>query len=662
MLVSAVDAKQGGVPTMKPGEKKYPHIFSPFRIGKMEMKNRIKYASTETNFNYGDGFVSDKEVAYMEAQARGGAGIVTTQGAFTDPRTEGKGYVGMMAIWDDKFIPGLKRISDAIHKYDSKSILQLMHCGRVGGVELEYTVGPSAVKQRIPRFREPKEMTVEEIETAIQEHVDGARRCQEAGYDGVEISGIVGYLISNFISSYTNLRTDAFGGTVEKRAEFMRRIVSGIRKQVGPDYPIIIRLCGDELLHDRGGNKPEESLQVIKIAEQAGIDCLSVTAGWQESAVSVISRDIPMGHWLPVSERMKKNLKVPVAMAYRLFLPQIVEDALVQGRLDIWEMCRPMIADPYLPAKILEGQEEEIIPCMACNICLARLFRDAELCCFVRPSLGHEAEADFGFYGFPKAPQKKKVWIIGGGVAGLQAGAIAAEKGHQVTITEQSDHLGGQLAAAAHGPWGDDEFMRLVSFLEGQCKKHGAKIELSKAVTKDEVKASDADVVILATGAKPHSEVKGADRANVVSCLDVFEGKAKVGKRAVILGDGGVAISTALLLLHRGGHEVALVGKAKKPGADVNPSYIWRYMSKLKEGKAVLVTLAKVEEITEAGVAVVTPEGPKTIPADTVIIATMQSAQELLKGKKGAYVIGDAVTVRRANSAILDGYRMGMRL
>ena len=148
---------------MKPGEKQYPHVFSSFRIGKMEMKNRIKYASTETNFNYGDGWVSDKEVAYMEAQARGGAGIVTTQGAYTDPRTEGKGYVGMMAIWDDQFIPGLKRIADVIHAYDSKAILQLMHCGRVGGVELDYTVGPSVVKQKIPRFREPKEMTVEEI-------------------------------------------------------------------------------------------------------------------------------------------------------------------------------------------------------------------------------------------------------------------------------------------------------------------------------------------------------------------------------------------------------------------------------------------------------------------------------------------------------------------
>ena len=338
---------------MKPGERLYPHVFSPFRIGKLELKNRIKYASTETNFNYGDGWVSEKEIAYMEAEARGGAAIVTTQGAYTDPRTEGKGYVGMMAIWDDKFIPGLQKINEAIHRHGAKSILQLMHCGRVGGVELDYTVGPSVVKQRIPRFREPVEMTVEQIETCIQEHIDGAVRTQEAGYDGVEISGIVGYLISNFISAYTNKRSDEYGGDIAGRSTFMRKIVAGIRQAVGPDFPIIIRLCGDELLSDRGGNTPEESLAAIKIAEQAGIDCLSVTAGWQESSVSVISRDIPMGSWLHIAERMKKNLKIPVAMAYRLFLPSIAEKAIVENQLDIWEMCRPMMADPELPNKIL---------------------------------------------------------------------------------------------------------------------------------------------------------------------------------------------------------------------------------------------------------------------------------------------------------------------
>jgi 2,4-dienoyl-CoA reductase (NADPH2) len=647
---------------MKPGERKYPHIFSPFRIGKMELKNRIKYASTETNFNYGDGFVSDKEVAYMEAQARGGPGIVTSQGAFTDPRGEGKGYVGMMGIWNDEFIPGLKRIADVIHAYDSKAILQLMHCGRVGGVELDYTVGPSVVKQRIPRFREPVEMTVEEIEMCIREHVDGARRCQEAGYDGVEISGIVGYLISNFISSYTNKRTDAYGGDVVGRSAFMRKIVEGIRKQCGPDYPIIIRLCGEELLDDRGGNKPEESLQAIKIAEQAGIDCLSVTAGWQESAVSVISRDIPMGHWLYISERMKQNLEIPVAMAYRLFLPQLAEDAVVQNKLDIWEMCRPMIADPFLPLKILEGREEEIIPCMACNICLARLFRDAELNCFVRPSLGHESEPAWGFYGFPRADKPKKVWIIGAGIAGMQAGAIAAEKGHQVTISEASDHVGGQLAAASHGPWGDEEFMRLVSYLEHRCKQFGATFELNRTVTREEIKKSDADAIIVATGAKPHVDCKGADKPHVVSCLDVFEGKVDVGKRVVILGDSGAALSTALLLLHRGGHEVSLVGKAKKPGQDVNPSYIWRYIKKLRDEKAIIHRNSDVQEITDDGVVINTPEGEVKVEADTVVVAYMKSVSELSDARKRLFNLGDAITPRRASSAIYDGYKMGMRL
>ena len=647
---------------MHPGEKKYPHIFSPIKIGDMELKNRIKYASTETNFNYGDGFVSDKELAYMEAQARGGAGLVTTQGAYTDPSTEGKGYVGMMGIWDDKYMPGLKRMADVIHKYDTKGILQLMHCGRVGGVELDYTVGPSMVKQRIPRFREPVEMTVEQIELCIQEHIEGARRCKEAGFDGVEISGIVGYLISNFISSYTNKRTDEYGGDIEGRSTFMRKIVEGIRKEVGEGYPIIIRLCGEELLDDRGGNKPEESLRSIQIAQAAGIDCISVTVGWQESSVSVISRDVPMGHWLYVAERMKKNLDIPVSMAYRLFLPSIPEQAIAEGRLDLWEMCRPMMADPFLPKKVLMGIEEEIIPCMACNICLARLFRDAEVNCFVRPSIGHEGEPEWGYYGFPESDDKKKIWIIGAGLAGMQAGCIAAEKGHDVTITERFDHTGGQLAAAAHGPWGDEEFMRLVSYLEHRCKKYGVKFEMNHEVTREEVKASDADLIIAATGAEPKIDVPGADRANVVSCLDVFEGKVEVGERAVVLGDSGAAIATALYLLKKGGHQVSLVGKAKKPGQDVNPSYIWRYIKKLRDEHAVLVKNADVKEITEKGVVAATKEGDKLVEADTVIVAMMVAKQELADAKKRIYTVGDSITPRRGSSAVFDGYKLGMRL
>ncbi len=650
---------------MLPGVKKYPHVFSPGKLGKVEVKNRIKYASTETNFNYGDGFVAEKEVAYMEAQARGGAGMVTTQGAYTDPRGEGQGYVGMMGIWDDKYIPGLKRIADVIRKHDSVSVLQLMHCGRVGGINLEYTVGPSPVKQRIPRFREPVEMTVEQIEMAVQEHVNGAIRCQKAGFDAVEISGIVGYLVSNFISSYTNTRTDEYGGDLKGRAKFMTDIVSGIRKAVGSDYPIVIRLCADELLHDRGGNKPEESAQMIKMAEQAGADCLSITAGWQESAVSVISRDCKMGQWLYLAENIRKVLapETTIAMAYRLFLPEFPEKAIAAGHLDFWESCRAMIADPYLPQKIMEDRIGDIIPCMACNICLARLFRDAELNCMVRPSLGHEADPEYGFYGFPKTENPKKVWIVGAGIAGMQAAAIAAEKGHTVKVTEKSDHVGGQSATAAKGPWGDEEFMRLVDYLKDYCDRGGVELELNKGVTKEELEKSDADYIIVATGAVPKSDIKGADGKNVVSCLDVMDGKVEYGKNVCILGSGGVAIATALFMLDQGKCDsISLVHKGKKPGADVNPSYIWRYMTKLREGKVNLVRFASPREITDQGVQVKTKDAEQLVEADTIILADMHSVDDLAKAKEGVFTIGDALIPRRGNSAVLDGYKMGMRL
>lgn len=647
---------------MLPGEKRYPHIFSPGILGNLEAKNRIKYASTETNFNYRDGYVADKEVAYMEAQARGGAGIVTTQGAFTDPKGEGKGYVGMMAIWDDKFIPGLKRIADVIRKYDALSVLQLMHCGRVGGIHLDYTVGPSVVQQRLPRFRPPREMMREDIELCIEEHIQGARRCVEAGFDAVEISGIVGYLLSNFISSYTNKRTDEFGGDVKGRAEFPRRIVEGIRKEVGPDYPIIIRLCGEELLDDRGGNTPEESLEINRIICNAGVDMLSVTVGWQESAESVISRDIPQGHWLHVARRFKEKLKMPLCMAYRLFEPKYPEAALAEGVMDFWESCRAMIADPMLPNKILEGREKDIIPCIACNICLARLFRDAELTCCVRPTLGHESEADWGFYGFKPSPDKKKIMVVGAGLAGLQVGAVAAEKGHEVTIYERKNNLGGQAATAANGPWGDAEFMRLVNHLKTRCEKSGAKIMTGTAVTPELIDREVPDKVILATGAGPdRTAFPGGDGKNVVSCLDVLDGAVKPGKRVVVVGWKGVAISTALFLVDKGEYAVSIVGPTRKFGLDVNPSYIWRYIKKLKEGGVRQYTKHKIKSLRVEGVLADDEEGKEvTISCDTIVLANMAPDKRLEYDKGDVYTIGDAIVTRRANAAIHDGYRLAM--
>ncbi|MDQ1265721.1 MAG: 2,4-dienoyl-CoA reductase, partial [Bacteroidota bacterium] len=572
-------------------------------------------------------------------------------------------------IWDDKFIPGLKRIADVIRKYDSKSICQLMHCGRVGGVELDYTVGPSAVKQAIPRFREPIEMSKEKIHLTIQEHINGARRIVEAGFDGIEISGKVGYLISNFNSKYTNRRTDEYGGSVENRARFMKEIIEGIRREVGPDVPVIIRLCGEELLDDRGGNTPEECLQVIKIAEKAGIDALSVTIGWQESAVSVITRDIPMGHWLFIAERMKKNLNIPVSMAYRLFVPELPEKAIADGNLDFWEMCRPMIADPDLPRKVLENRQEDIIPCMACNLCLARLFRDQPITCLVRPTVGYEGHPDWQI---TPASKKKRVYVIGGGPSGMQAAIVAAQKGHNVSLYEKSDRLGGQLATAANGYFGDEEFSRMINYLETQMKKSGVEVVMNREMTEkdfdDPLKAPDA--VVLASGSYLNkSDIPGAKRDNVFFAHDVIDRKVKPGRRVLIAGGRGLGIAVAQFLLGAGeDYEITMVEEQKKIGRDVNPSYIWRYVKKLKEGKVNVFKSSKIQEISDEGVIVSTPDGEKiTIPVDSVIISNpVHSRNELAEHLEYAcgelHTVGDAVKPRRAHNATMDGYRTGLKI
>ncbi|MFC2092286.1 FAD-dependent oxidoreductase [Bacteroidota bacterium] len=672
---------------MLPGEKKYPHIFSPIQIGKHWAKNRIKYASTETNYNYSDGFVSEKELAYIEAHARGGSGIVTTQGAYTDPRGEGQGYVGMMGIWDDKFIPGLKRMADIIHQGDALACLQLMHCGRVGGINLNYTVGPSAIPQRLRRFRPQRKMSVPEVEECIQDHIAGARRAVEAGYEIIEISGIVGYLISNFVSKYTNWRSDNYGGDIKGRCEFVRKIISGIRKEVGSDVAVGIRLCGWEMLDDVGGNTEEESLESLKIAEDAGCDFLSVTVGWQESLGSVISRDIPMGKWLYVAERTKKAVKIPVSMAYRLFLPETPEKAIADGKLDIWEMCRPQIADPALPNKIMWDRQEDIIPCIACQVCLARLFRDAPVTCTVRPSCSHEGEREWGYYGFPKAEVKRKIIVVGAGIAGLQAASVTSEKGHDVTVYEKTGNIGGQWYYASRNPWGensskywdDEEFMRFVHHMKARCDKFGAKFILNTPVTKELLEKENPNSVIIATGAVPEApDIPGADKPHVVSMFDMFTGKVQPGKNVVVLGGSGAAISLTLYIIDKlenvKDSKTSMIDPAPRFGLDVNPSYIWRYRLRLKNANVQQLTFGKVKEITdESVIADWTMIDRKTkekqhfrdqvIPADTVILARLVPNKEFNHNsyEGDTSMIGDCLWVRRGIDAIQDGYRLGMR-
>ena len=651
--------------TAYPGYKKYPHLFKPIQLGKLTIPNRIKYAATEENLNGRDGFVTDAGVAYLRERARGVVGgICTMQGVYMDEKRQGQGYVGQAAAWDDKFIPGLKRLADAIHEEGAIAAYQLMHCGRVGAIETEYCQGPSAVPQRLRIFRPVEEMSKEDIEQCIKEHVEATRRGLEAGFDIIEISGIVGYLLSNFISSYTNRRTDEYGGDIRGRMRFGVELIKEVKKVCGDNIPVGIRLCAEELLDDVGGNTPEESMITYEMSEEAGVDYISVTAGWQESILPVISRDVPQGSWLYLAKRAKEHVKVPISMAYRLFNPELPHKAIEDGELDIWEMCRPMIADPLKPKKILEGREEDVRPCVACQVCLSRLFRDAPVTCYINPVCAHEWDPK---YQIQPAETKKNIMIVGAGPGGLECAYVAAQRGHEVHVYDKREELGGAVIEASQAPYGDDELYGVVEFHKAQCEKAGVNFHLGTEVTADLIEEEMPDSVVLATGANYiKGKAPGFDRANVVSVLDVLSGTIEVGDKVIVWGNRKPGIGVGLFLAKQG-KKVTIVGSERRLGKDVNPSFRWRYGAYLRENKIMTYNDCDIEEITDDGVTIITYDGYRfSVKADTVVCAERKANESLQDAVREEgielFVIGDALVPRSLSSAVHDGYRIGIRI
>ncbi|PIP37355.1 MAG: NADH oxidase [Desulfobacterales bacterium CG07_land_8_20_14_0_80_52_14] len=647
-----------------PGAKTYPHLFKPIRIGNLIVPNRIKYAATEENLNAHDGFVTDSGVAYMRERAKGVVGgLCSMQGVYMDAKRQGQGYVGQAACWDDKFVPGLKRIADAVHEQKAVAGFQLMDCGRVGAVDVPYGHGPSAVPQRLRIFRLMKEMTKAEIKEMIRQHIDAARRGIEAGFDIMEISGIVGYLVSNFISSYTNRRSDEYGGDIRGRMRAVVEIIQGVKAVCGPDVPLGIRLCAEELLDDVRGNTPQESMETYKIAEEAGVNYISVTLGWQESIQPVISRDIPMGNWIYLAKRAKEHVKIPVQMAYRLFKPDLPNKAIGAGELDIWEMCRSMIADPLMPKKVLEGREDEIRHCVACNLCLSRLFRDAPMTCYINPICAHESNPEFTN---PKpAENKKEIMIVGAGPAGLECAYMAARRGHEVHVYDKRDTIGGTLNEARKAPYGDDELWTCAAYQKKMCELADVTFHLGTAVTEEMISDVMPDTVVLATG-PIYPDLPGGSHKNVVHLLDVMSGKAQVGENVVIWGNRKPGIGCALYLT-RQGKKVTLVGKEKTAGFDVNPSFKWRYMIYLRQNGVKAYNDCEIETITPEGMIIRTYDGYRIPLTCDTIVNSDRAANEALKKAVQAegielFVIGDALVPRNLSSAVHDGYRIGMRI
>ncbi len=650
-----------------PGAQRYPNLFKPIQIGNLMIPNRIKYAATEDNFNDHKGFVTDADVAYMRARAEGVVGgLCFMQGVYMDPARKGQGYVGQAGAWDDQYIPGLKRLADAIHGERAVAGFQLMDCGRVGAVEVESGHGPSTVPQRLRVFKPMFEMTHAEVKEMIQQHVEAAIRGLKAGFDIIEISGIVGYLISNFLSSYTNRRTDEYGGDIRGRSQAMIEIIQGVKAAVGPDIPLGIRLCSEELLNDVRGNTPEESMMTYKFAEEAGADYISCTLGWQESIFPVISRDIPQGNWLYLAKRAKENVKIPIQMAYRIFLPHFPDSAIAKGELDIWEICRSMIADPLMPKKVAEGREDEIRHCVACNLCLARLFRDAPMTCYINPLCAHEH--DPRFYPQPvKEEDKKKIMIVGAGPSGLECAYVAAQRGHEVHVYDKRNELGGTILEASKAPYGDDELMTCINFQKTLCNKFGVQFHLGTEVTDEMISDELPDTVVLATG-PIYSRLTGkvAEGAKVVNILDVMAGKVEVGENVIVYGNRKPGIGCALHLSKQG-KKVTLVGKEKSAGFDVNPSFKWRYMIYLRQHGVMVYNDCDLEEVNAGEVIVKTYDGYRfPLKCDTIILSERQANESLKKSVLAEgiehFVIGDALVPRNLSSAVHDGYRVGLRI
>jgi 2,4-dienoyl-CoA reductase (NADPH2) len=637
---------------------RYRKLFEPAMIGKMEVKNRIKFAATGTGLCSG-GKVSDREIAWLVARAKGGAGLVTVSG--TAPHPTGVWSQVQFPNWDDSHIFELRKLAGAIKEHGAKACLQIVHAGRYASTN-EEPVGPSDIPPTLRRFQKVRALNLEEIKTLVEAHGEAVRRAKEAGFDAAEIGAMAGYLIASFLSPWTNKRTDQYGGSLENRARFLSECIKSAKKKAGADYPLLVRMCGDERIE--GGNTPEDMKSIAKLLEEAGADAISITVGWHESRAPGLTMEIPPGHWLYLAEGMKRVLDIPVCMAFRLNSAEIAEQAIEDGKLDFWEMSRPLIADPELPNKLAQGREEDIASCIACmQGCYNRVFHDQPVRCLINARAGKEWDKS---YEIRPSPVRKKVLVVGGGPGGLEAARVAALRGHDVTLYEKGPSLGGQLELASKTPH-REEMGNAIKYLSSQIRKLGVKVVLQQEVTPALVRELKPQVVVVATGSIPViPEIPGAQQGRIATAHEVLNGEVEVGPRVVVWGGRQIGVQTAEFLASQG-KEVTIIEESPKIGRDITIFDVWGFRMRLSKLGVRMLTNSTLKEIALDGVTVVGEKGEQTVPADTVVVARKMRAnnelREKLQGEVARlFAVGDCVAPRKAINAIHEGFRVGVQI
>lgn len=526
----------------------YRFLSKPVKIGTMELKNSI--VMTAISLMYAEagpegGYVNDQFRNFYFERAQGGVSMIIVGGVATDNHV---GYPHMLRLDEDRYLPGFTELAEGIHKRGAKMCVQLLQTGRYGMKAAVYgddsTISASAVPTSFSPDV-PREMTTDEIHEVIEKAAKAAIRAKKAGADAVEICANSGYLISQFLSPFTNHRTDEYGGDFDHRCRFGLEMIQAIRQAVGEDYPVILRVAGNEYI--RGGNGLAESIAFCQKAEKAGVNAIDVTGGWHETIIPQLPADVPEGMFVYLAEAIKASVSIPVISSNRHNNPREAESVLASGQADIIGECRTLIADPQWPNKVLSGRENEIRRCLACNQgCFANVFAHKPCKCLFNSYVGRDEKE----HEIQPAETKKKILVIGAGPGGCEFAFRAAARGHQVTIWEKDDRICSKIEVAAAPP-AKYEFHNIPAFYSAMLKKYGVNVVLNKNAKADEIAQAGFDEVVTASGSTAKRiKLDGAENIPTFTAEEILSGKEMAGRNVLVVGGGSVGCEAADYMAH----------------------------------------------------------------------------------------------------------------